>query len=137
MKRSQLRPMWLRKRVVLPVAFVVGTSVAAVIAMIRSDTSTIVIYNETGLPLPPLIIQACHQSKTFPHLDDEQSVRWRLQPHGLPGPIHLEVATTPLWTWDGDIIQSHGGYRVTIRLETGNQVEAYTDYSWWRRTFSY
>lgn len=129
--------MWLRKRVVLPVAFIVGISLATVIAMIRADASTIVIYNETGYPLPPLIIQACHQSKTFPHLDDQQSVRWRLKSHGLPTPVHIEVATTPMVVWDGDTIQSHGGYRVSIRLEPGNRVEAYTDYSWWRRTFSY
>ena len=29
----------------------------------------------------------------------------------------------------------HGGYRVTIRLSTGHQVEAFTDISWWRKTF--
>jgi len=137
MKKSQLRPLWLRKRVVFPVAFIVGILVAAVIAIIRSDASTIVVYNETGAPLPPLLIQACNQTKTFTHLDDQQSVRWRLKPEGLPGAIHLEVAATPLWVWDGDTIHTHGGYRVTIRLQTGNQVEAYTDYSWWRRILSY
>jgi hypothetical protein len=137
MKKSQLRPLWLRKRVVFPGAFIIGILVAAVIAMIRSDASTIVVYNETGAPLPPLLIQACNQTKTFTHLDDQQSVRWRLKPEGLPGPIHLEVAATPLWVWDGDTIQPQGGYRVTIRLQTGNQVESYIDYSWWRRAFSY
>jgi len=137
MKKSQLRPLWLRKRVLFPVAFLLGLLLAAIIAMIRSDASTIVVYNETGNPLPPLLLQACNQSKSFTHLDDQQSVRWRLQPEGLPSAIHLEVAATPLWTWDGDTIQPRGGYRVTIRLQTGNQVEAYTDYSWWRRTSSY
>jgi len=137
MKNSQLRPLWLRKRVVFPMAFIVGMLVTAVIAMIGSDASTIVVYNETGAPLPPLLLEACNQTKTFTHLDDQQSIRWRLKPEGLPGPIHLEVATTPLWVWDGDTIQSQGGCRVTIRLETGNQVESYIDYSWWRRTFSY
>jgi len=138
MKRSQLRPLWLRKRVVFPVAFIVGILVSSTIAMLRADTSTIVVYNDTGNPLPPLLLQVCNQTKTYAHLDDQQSVRWRLKPAGLPSAIHLEVATTPLWTWDADTpIHTRGGYRVIIRLEMGNQVEAYTDYSWWRRTFSY
>jgi len=136
MKKSQLRPLWLRKRVVLPVCFIAGILAAAVIAFLRSDESAIVIYNQTGGPLPPVLVQACNQTKSFAALQDEESFRWKLRPEGSASVIHLEVATTPLWVWEGDTIQPRGGYRVTIRLQPGNQVEAYTDYSWWRRVFS-
>lgn len=135
MNKKPLRPWWLRKRVVLPLLLLVAVPAAVVVALIRSDTSSIVVYNETGGALPPLLVQACNQSRTFTQMDDQDSVRLRLQPHGTAGKIHLELATDPAWTWDGEQIEPHGGYRVTIRLLPDHQVETFTDISWWRKTF--
>ena len=136
MKKSHFRPLWLRKRFILPLCFILGLPLAATIAVIRSDVSTIVIYNNTGEPLPPLLVGACQQTKTFSSLQDQESVRFYLKPNGPAGPVHLEVASSPPWTWDGrDAVQCHGGYRVSIRLEAGHQVEAYTEFSWWQRNF--
>jgi hypothetical protein len=135
MKKKMLRPLWLRKRIMFPLAFIIGLSLAALVAFIRSDVTTIVIYNETGDTLPPVLVQACGQSKTFTRLGDQDSVRFKLKPQGPGGPIRLEIATDPAWIWTGAPVQSHGGYRVTIRLEPSQEVEAYADFSWWRRTF--
>ena len=135
MNKKTLRPWWLRKRLVLPLILVVTLPVAVAVALLGSDASTIVVYNETGDTLPPLLITACNQSKTFPALEDQDSVRFQLKPKGAGSPVHLELASDPAWTWDGENVESHGGYRVSIRLLTGHQVEAFTDISWWRKTF--
>jgi hypothetical protein len=135
MNKKQLRPLWLRKRLILPVFLIVGLVAAMLVALLRSDESTIVIYNQTGEALPPLLVQACNQSKTFTDLQDQESVRFRLKPRGAPGAIHIEVAANPGWTWDGGSVESHGGYRVSIRILAANQVEVFTDISWWRKTF--
>ena len=135
MNKKTLRPWWLRKRLVLPLILAVALPVAVAIALLRSDGSTIVVYNETGEALPPLLVQACGQARTFTGMEDQDSVRFDLKPHGTGGPIHLEIGSEPPWTWDGEFLEAHGGYRVTIRLSTGHQVEAFTDISWWRKTF--
>jgi len=135
MNTKTLRPWWLRKRLILPLLLIVAVPLAVAVALYRSDGSTIVIYNETGEPLPPLLISACSQTRTFTDMDDQDSVRFELRPKGHAGPIHLELASNPAWTWDGAFIESHGGYRVSIRLNPDHQVEAYTDISWWRKTF--
>ncbi len=136
MKKSQLRPLWLRKRVFLPLCLILGLIGATVIALLRSDVSSIVIYNETGGILPPLLVRACSQTKAYPALQDQESVRFKLEPRGPTGTVHMEMATDPPWSWDSENpIPSHGGYRLTIRIEPGNQVEAFTDISWWRGTF--
>jgi len=135
MNKKPLRPWWLRKRLILPLILIVGLTSAVAVALVRSDQSTIVIYNETGDALPPLLVSACNQTRTFTSIEDQDSVRFELRPKGAAGPIHLELASNPAWTWDGESIESHGGYRVSIRLEPGNQVEAFTDISWWRKTF--
>ena len=133
MNKKPLRPWWLRKRLILPLLLVAALPVA--VAWLRSDQSTIVVYNETGDALPPLLVQACGQTRSFAGLEDQDSVRLVLRPRGPGGAIHLELATTPAWAWDGEFIESHGGYRVSIRLMPDKQVEAFTDISWWRKTF--
>jgi hypothetical protein len=104
------------------------------VAWRRSDASTIVCFNETNATLPPLLLQACNQTHTFPGLGDQESVRFHLKPQGPAGPIHLELAGNPPWIWDGSFIQPHGGCRISLRLLPNNQVEAYADVSWWRRS---
>jgi hypothetical protein len=136
MNKKPLRPWWLRKRLILPFILMAALPVAVALAWLRSDRSTIVIYNETGDALPPLLVQACGQTRSFAGLEDQDSVRFELHPKGPGGAIHLELAATPAWTWDGEFVEARGGYRVSIRIMPGKQVEAFTDISWWQRTFS-
>jgi len=133
MKPNQLRPWWLRKRIFFPCVLVAGLLVAAGIAFTNSDTSTIVIYNETGAPLPPLLVRACGQTRTFIALAERESVCISLKPSGNASAIHLELATQPLWQWNGEQIHPRGGERVTIRLWPDGQVEAFREISWWRK----
>ena len=133
MKPNQLRPWWLRKRILLPFVLFTGLGVAGTIAFVNSDTSTIVIYNETGAPLPPLLIRACGQTRTFSTLAEQESVCLQLKPDGGLSTIHLELATQPLWQWDGGEIRPRGGERVSIRLWPSRQVEAFREVSWWRK----
>ena len=128
-----LRPWWLRKRILFPLVLLVGIGITGLIAFVNSDASTIVIYNETDNPLPPLLVGACGQMRTFPPLADQESVRFALKPDGAESAIHLELATDPPWKWDGELIRPHGGHRVTIRLLPDGQVEAFDQISWWRR----
>lgn len=133
MNAPAFRPWWLRKRILFPLALLAGGLVAGLVAFVSTDASTIVIYNETGQALPPLFVRVCGQTRTFATLADGESVRVQLTPEGVASVIHLELGTEPPWQWDGDLIKPDGGYRVTIRLWPGNQVEAYTDISWLRR----
>ena len=135
MNSSPLRPWWLRKRVLLPLALVTGVAAAAVLAFWRSDRSTIVVYNETGRPLPPLLIRACGQERSCPVLSERESVRFKLRPEGEETAVRLELAADPTWKWEGDPITPRGGRRLTIHLWPGGQVEAYAEISWWRKRF--
>ena len=136
MNPNPLRPWWLRKRILFPLILLVGIGVTGLIAFLNSDASTIVIYNETDNPLPPLLVGACGQTRTFRALADQESVRFTLKPDGSESAIHLELATDPPWKWDGELVRPHGGYRVTIRLWPSGQVEAFTEISWWQKTFN-
>jgi len=133
MTPSPFLPWWLRKRILFPLALLVGLAVTGGIAYSNSDVSMIVVYNQTGQPLPPLLIRACNQTRTFMALADQESIRLVLKSGGGESAVHLEFASQPPWQWDGALIKAHGGYRVSIRLLPDHQVEAFTDMSWWRR----
>lgn len=132
---KHLRPWWLKKRVVFSVAFPVLVLIAALVAYRNADISNIVVYDETGRALPPLLISACGQTRTFTQIDDQNSICFSLQPSGDRTPVHLELAGDPPWTWDGPSITPTGGETVTIRLWPNHQVENYVSVSWWRDLF--
>jgi hypothetical protein len=132
---KQLRPWWLKKRVVFTLAFPVLVLAAAGVAYVDSDTSSIVVYDETGHALPPLLVQACGQTRTFTEVEDQNSICFRLKPSGNRTPVHLELAGDPPWTWDGPPITPTGGVTVTVRLWPNHQVENYLTVSWWRELF--
>ena len=133
MNQKSSCPWWLRKRILFPLALLAGVAVAGVIAFENSDTSLIMNYNETGHPLPPLLVRACGQTRTFVALADQESVRLALAPRGAPSAVQLELGTEPPWRWDGPLVKPRGGGRVTVRLLLGGQAEAFEDVSWWRR----
>ena len=133
MKLPTDRPLWLRKRFLFPIALIIGLGVTATIAFVNSDVSTIVVYNETSGPLPPLLVRACGQERSFPPMPERGSVRVALKPVGSESVIHLELATEPPWQWEGELVSPRGGQRVTLRLWRDGQVEAFSDVSWWRK----
>lgn len=133
MNQKSLRPWWLRKRILFPIALLVSVAVTGLIAFENSDASVIMIYNETGHPLSPLLVRACDQTRTFAALADRESIRIALAPHGTASTVHLELGTEPSWRWDGPLVKPHGGGRVTIRLLPGGQAEAFEDISWWQQ----
>ncbi len=136
MKPKLTRPWWLYKRILYPLALLAGVASTGFFAYLDSAASTIVIYNETGNPLPPLLVRACDQQRSFPALADHESVEFTLKPGGAESAVHLELAVDPAWKWDGGMVKPRGGQRVTIRLWPGGQAEAFTEISWWQKTFN-
>ncbi len=133
MKTEQLRPWWLRKRFLFAGLFPVALLLAACVAYFSSDGSSVIVYNETGKTLPPLLVRACGQSRTFTSLGDQESVCFNLKSTGDSTPVRLELATDPPWSWEGSSIKPQGGITVTIRLWPNGQAEPYRQVSWWRQ----
>lgn len=126
---------WMRrKRVLLPLVALAGLAVALTVAVGQADNSTIVVYNETGAPLPACRMEACGFSVLVPGLAEEGSFRWRLPDaeREVGTPIRLELATDPPWEWSGAFLEARGGYRVALRLWPQGQVESDTQISVWR-----
>ena len=128
-----MRPWWLRKRFVFAGLFPLALLTAAVVAYVQSDGSSVVVYNETGHTLPPLLVGACGQTRSFTGVEDQGSVCFHLKGSGPSTPVHLELATDPPWTWDGQSVTPAGGVTVIVRLWPNRQVEANKEVSWWRQ----
>ena len=136
MNAKPSRPWWSRKRILFPLTLLVCLPITAVVAYLNSAASSIVIYNETGAALPPLLVSACGQTWTFPVLADQESVRLVPKHGNGESHIHIEVGNQPPWKWDGATIKADGGQIVSIRIWSGGQIEAFTEISWWRKTFN-
>ena len=132
MNQDQRRPLWLRKRILLPLLFLLGLTFALVAAVVKSDTSKIIFYNETGAPIGALRVTACGQETVLQNLGEEESFRWKLAKTGTPGEIAMETASDPPWRWHGGYIKPHGGYRVIISLMPDGEVELQTQISVWQ-----
>jgi hypothetical protein len=122
-----------RKRLLLPLVSLLLVASMTGIAIRRSDTSEIVVYNLTGAPLPPLRVAACQQTRTFPALPEESSFRWKLARKGPGSEVELELAQDPPWRWQGSYLEPRGGYRISLRLWPDGQVEEHRQISWWQR----
>lgn len=124
---------WWRKRRVLLSTFVVLLFVAApIIALVLSDRSQIVIYNNTGSTVGPLPVRACGQEFRFSQIPEETSVRVRLKKEGPESGVELMLASAN-WHWDGSYIEPHGGYIVFIHVRRGSEVETNTQFSIWQQ----
>jgi hypothetical protein len=119
--------------VLLPLALLAALAAAGIVAVLRSDTSTIILYNQTGEALGPLRLQACGQTVTLRHLDDQESFRWSLEPRGSESELTLEAATIPPLQWRGGYVEPRGGYYVILRLWPDGQVEEHTQINAWQR----
>jgi hypothetical protein len=126
-------PWYRRKRLLIPLSLLLVLLVALAGAVIRSDVSRIIVFNETGGALAAIHLTACGQSITFSKVPTEASVRWKLQPHGSPSEINLEVAKEPPLQWHGAYIESQGGYVITLRIWPDGQVEEHRQITFWQR----
>lgn len=127
------RAWWKKKRVLLPAVLLLLVALALGIAIVRSDTSQIMLYNDTGAALGPITVRACGQEFAVPSLADETSVRFRLAKGEATGEVELSLAGEPPWKWDGEYLEDHGGYLVFIHLRRDREVEAHTQISFWQQ----
>lgn len=122
----------MRKRIWLPALFVLAAAAALIVAVVRSDTSRVIIYNETGVTISALRISACGQEKLLQNMAQDESFRWKMRKSGSGGEIAFETAAISPWRWQGGYIKPRGGYRVTLRLQSGGEVEVQTELSFWQ-----
>ena len=126
---------WRRKRVLLPLLAAAALTASTGVAFWRSGTSSIAVYNETGMRIPGMRLAACGQNHSFPEMPVDGSFRWRLAPVGSESEIELETAGEPVIRWRGGYVEPRGGYRITLRLWPDGQVELHTQLSVWQRWF--
>lgn len=131
MKTTDDRPWWRMRRILLPFVTFALLLVALVIAVVRSGQSQIVIYNESHSALGPLTVSACGQRSVFSRLDDDTSVRVRLDDSG--GASGVELSLPGGWTWAEGYIEPRGGYLVFIHIRPQMEVEMHTQISLWQR----
>lgn len=108
-------------------------ALTAGLAVIRSNTSRIIVFNETGKALAAVRLQACGQSRTFNNVPVDGSVRWKLEKHGAASEVSLEVATEPPLQWHGSYVECRGGYAVTLRIWQDGTIEEHRQISFWQR----
>ncbi len=129
------RPWYRRKRALILLGCLLAVTLATGLAVIRSDISRIMVFNETGVPLAAIRLTACGQSRTFSNVPEEASVRWKLEPHGSASEVSLEVAAEPPIRWSGSYLEARGGYHVTLRIWPDGQIEEHRQVSFWQRVF--
>ena len=127
------RVWWKRRRFLAPAGALLLIAMALATAILRSDTSQIIIYNDTGAAIGPLSVRACGQSQVLPEIPDETSVWVRLKAGRGAGPVELSLPVEPAWHWEGSYMESHGGYLVFIHLRHGMEVEENTQISFWQQ----
>jgi hypothetical protein len=127
------RSSWKKRRIILPALALLLVAVALAIAVIRSDTSEIMIYNDTGATLGPLTVRACGQQYMFNQIADETSVRIQSSKGGPASPVELKISGEPAWHWEGSYLESRGGYLVFVHLRPGMEVETNTQISIWQQ----
>jgi hypothetical protein len=127
------RVWWKKKRVLLPAALAALLLAALAVAIVRSDTSQIMIYNNSEAALGPLTLRACGQEYVIASIADETSVRFRLPRGGPAGEVELSLPGNPPWQWKGEYVEDHGGYLVFIHFRRDREVEAHTQISLWQQ----
>lgn len=128
------KPLWQRRRVLWPaiVVLLVITVIAA--SLISSNTSWVVVCNNTGVAIPELTISACGQSRRFRDIEDGASVVLKLAPRGGASEVAVSLRG-PKPLWHGDYIEPTGGYQAIVRLGRNGEVEYSMAISWWRHVW--
>jgi len=122
-----------RRRFLVPMALVILTLVAIAVGIYKSNTSSIVVYNQTGRELTVLKVVGCSQTAVFQGLADEDSVRMELLPLGDASEIEIETTGSKPIRWKGGYIEPKGGYFATLRVWPDGTVELHTQVSFWHR----
>ncbi len=130
--RSNRRPWWARKRWWL-VLWMVFVFIAVVLAFVRSNRSTLVIYNDSGVAMPSMTLLLCGQTFDVAGQQPETSHRIRIQPRGSRGEIQLEIRTTEPIKWEGGLCQPTGGYRGEIHVLPDFSIDFSYQISFWQR----
>ncbi len=116
----------------LPLITCIAFAFALTIAVVRSNNSQVIIYNDTGGPLVGLTVKACGEETAYSLLDDQSSVRLRLSSGGTSTGVELSTPSNG-WHWDGGYIEPRGGYTIFIHVRKGMEVETNTDISFWQQ----
>ena len=125
-----IKPWWRRRRLWWPLAAAAVLGAAFWFALVRADTSRIVVYNNTGEAIEELTVAACGQSRTFRGVEADSSVRFKLAPTG--GESAIAISTNSAVLWQGDYIEARGGYYAIVRLNRDGDVECHTSLqAWW------
>lgn len=135
MQTDSKRKWWQLRRVQWPLGALLMLGGAAGLAIARSNSSRVVVYNETGGSIAELVVSACGQSQVFQDVGERESVRLKLATTGNESDI--AIATNGVAMWRGDYLEPRGGYRAIVRLRRDGQVESTTTVSSWQRLFSF
>ena len=130
MVMQPVKPWWRRRRLWWPLAAVAVLGAAFWLALVRADTSRILVYNNTGETIAELTVTACGQSRTFREVEFGDSVRLKLVPTG--GESDITILTNDAVMWHGDYIEPRGGYFAVIHLNRNGDVESRTSLQAWR-----
>lgn len=125
--------MWKHRRILWPLATLVLFGLVLILVWWRANPAQVVFYNDSGATLGALTIEVCGQTRAFSQVEDQTSVRFKLEPLGAASEI--AIYTNAINLWHGDYIEARGGYRAVIRVRRDGQVECRTGVSWWRQVW--
>jgi hypothetical protein len=131
MPTNSPRKWWTYRRVQWPLGAFLFLAVVAGASFVRSNVSSVIVYNETGANITDLTLSACGQSQTFHDVADQESVRLKLQRDGSESDVAISTSGATLWR--GEYIEPRGGYRILVRLRRDGQTESTTTISWWQQ----
>lgn len=131
MPTNSPRKWWTHRRVQWPFGAFLFLAVVAGVSLVRSNVSSVVVYNETGATIADLTLRACGQSQTFHDVADQESVRLKLKRDGSESDI--AISTSGAQVWRGEYIEPRGGYRIVVRLRRDGQTQSTTTISWWQQ----
>ena len=128
---SAQRKWWQHRRVRWPLGLALVLLLATATAILNSDTSRVVVDNDSGATILELSVSAAGRTKVFHNLDDRESVTLPLGGGGAPGEI--VIITNGAILYRGHYIEPRGGHRATVRLRRDGQVEVLDSVSFWQR----
>lgn len=120
------RRWWTRKRVLVPAAALLALVTTLWAAWLRSGTTRVVVYNETGTNWPVLLVTAGGKAGRFSQVADEASVRLNLRGATQTTEIVLYIDSTNEPAWKGGVVDPTVGERHILRVQRSGDVELST-----------
>lgn len=122
---------WRRRRLLFPTAGFAFLNLALLVAIARSNTSTVIVCNRTGALIHDLEISACGQSRRFESISDRESIQLELTSPGTGTEIILTVGDAVMWR--GEYLEASGGYHASLHLQRDGHIDASITRSAWQR----